>query len=197
MKRTLIVLLLITALLAACSPAPAPTPTPTVDINATISAMSLTMVAGTLTAQPTATTAPTFTPFPPTATITLPPPTDTPGVFIPTTAPTAVATGQPFIGCFVPTGTTTLTAPFKLENMTKKTISIFINGTTREGDHTVSCSYDLLKNSSVVFTLWWGNYKYWVEIPGKGTYNGSFWINDSDKATMRISDKGIQIGPFT
>lgn len=195
MKQTLIVLLLIAALLAACGPAP--TPAPTVDINATLNAMSGTMIAGTLTAQPTATTPPTATPLPPSATPTLPLPTDTPGVFVPTAAPTAVATGQPFIGCFVPTGTTSLTAPFKLENLTTKTVSVFINGTTREGDHTISCSYDLPKYGSVIFTLWWGNYKYWVEVPGRGTFDGSFWINDVDKATMRINLKGIQIGPFT
>ena len=190
MKQTLIVLLLIAALLAACGPAP--TPAPTVDINATLNAMSGTMVAGTLTAQPTLTPPPTETPLP-TATPTLvdtPTPTATP---IPTVAPT----GAPFVGCFVPTGASSLTAPFKLENLTKKTVSVFINGTTREGDHTISCSYDLPKYGSVIFTLWWGNYKYWVEIPGRGTLNGSFWINDTDKATMRITDKGIQIGPFT
>ena len=189
MKQTLIILLLMTALLAACGPAP--TPTPTVDINATLSSMSGTMVAGTLTAQPTLTPLPTKTPHP-TATPTLlatPAPTATP-------TPTITPTGAAFVGCFAPTGTTSLTAPFKVENMTTKTVSVFINGTTRDGDHTISCSYDLLKNTSVIFTLWWGNYKYWVQIPGRGTLDGSFWINDSDKATMQITTKGIKIGPF-
>jgi hypothetical protein len=106
------------------------------------------------------------------------------------------ATGAAFVGCFVPNGTTSLTAPFKLENFTKKTVSVSINGVTREGDHTVSCSYDVEKGASVIFTIWWGKYTYWVEVPGRKIYDGSFFVNDSDKATMQITDKGIKIGPF-
>ncbi len=75
MKR-LVVLFFLMSLLAACTGA-AQTPVPTVDVNATIAALSGTMMAGTLTAQPThtPTATATFTPEP-TATST-PEPTAT------------------------------------------------------------------------------------------------------------------------
>jgi hypothetical protein len=165
--------------------------------------MSATMLAATLTAQPTPTLLPpTDTPFP-TATNTLPPPTETPAP-TPTLTPTPAlsategitATAPPFIGCFTPSGTNNLSAPFKLENFTKVTVTVSINGTTKEGDHTINCSYTVAKGASTIFTLWFGNYTYWVQVPGKKMYQGSFWINDSDKATMQITDKGVRIGPF-
>jgi hypothetical protein len=188
MKPVVIGMVLTLALLAACGPAPRPQPTP--DILATSQALSATMVAGTLTAQPTATLPPTDTPTllarstkTPAATKTLRPrPTKT--------------TYVPFTGCFTPTGVTNFSAPFKIENMTPNRISVFINGVTRTGEHPVNCSYNLKAHSVVIFTIWWGDYTYLVQITGRTTYQGSFWVNDTDKATMRVTKKGIQIGPF-
>ncbi len=194
MKQTLILFLIVSTFLAACAP-----PTPTPDINATISSMSGTSVAATLTAQPTSTSLPTDTPLPtetalptgtPTPIITNTPlPTDTP-IVVSTQTSTPVA----FVGCFIPTGATSLTAPFKLENYGKVTATVYINGTTTEGDHTVSCSYSVEPGGSTIFTIWFGKYSYWVEA--KKTYSGTFFVNDSDKATMQITEKGIKIGPF-
>jgi hypothetical protein len=186
MKRTVICAILTLALLAACGPAPRPQPTP--DILATSQALSATMVAGTLTAQPTAT-----------------PPTDTPTPLRSTETPAATKTPRirptktidvPFVGCFTPTGVIDLTAPFKIENHTPNKISVFINGVTKPGEHPVNCSFNIKNHDDVIFTIWWGDYTYLVQIPGRTTYQGSFWVNDTDKATMRVTNKGIQIGPF-
>jgi hypothetical protein len=193
MKRILIAMLLGAVMLSACGPAP--TPQPTVDINATVLAMSGTMVAATLTAAPTSTPPPTNTPLP-TDTPT-PAATDTPAIS-PTPKPTATsaATSVPFVGCFIPTGASSQTAPFKLENFTSVTVNITINGTTTNGDHPISCSYDVQPKLPIIFTLWFGTYQYWVQVPGRKIFTGSFYINDSDKATMQVTTKGIKIGPF-
>lgn len=191
MKNILTVLLILSTFLAACAPA-----TPTPDVEATVNAMLSTSVAATLTAQPTDTPLPTNTPLP----TSTPEPiiTDTP---LPTAtlaaSPTSVvptATPVAFTGCFTPTGSTGLEAPFKLENLTKAPVTIYINGTTKEGDHTINCSFVVEPGGSEIFTIWFGNYTYWVE--GKKIYKGSFFVNDTDKATMQISDKGVKIGPF-
>ena len=194
MKRILIALLLIASLLSACGPAP--TPQPTVDINATVVALSGTMVAATLTAAPTSTPLPTNTPLP-TDTPT-PAPTDTPAISsTPKPTATSAATPVPFVGCFIPTGATSQTAPIKLENFTSVTVNVTINGTTTNGDHPISCSYDVQPNMPIIFTIWFGNYAYWVQVPGRKIFTGTFWVNDSDKSTMQIYTKGIKIGPFS
>ena len=188
MKRTVICAILTLALLAACGPAPRPQPTP--DILATSQALSATMVAGTLAAQPTATPLPTDTP---TRLARL---TKTPAATR-TSRPRPTKTiDVPFFGCFTPTGVTNFSAPFKIENQTPNKIAVFINGVTKTGEHPVNCSYTLKGHDVVIFTIWWGDYTYLVQIPGRTTYQGSFWVNDSDKATMRVTKKGIQIGPF-
>ncbi len=191
MRKILILVLLIGTFLTACAPATPPPPTP--DTAATVQALSATMVAATLTAMPTATTIPTDTP-PPSPTATLVPLfTDTP-VSTATAIPTEASTAAPFTGCFTPNGTTNLTAPFKIENMTKVAVTVYINGVTTEGDHTVNCSYTVDPGGSTIFTIWFGNYSYWSV--GKKTLSGTFWVNDSDKATMQVTDKNIKIGPF-
>lgn len=186
MKQTLIILLLITPLLAACA-APT-TPQPTVDINATISAMSETMVAGTLTAQPSA------TPQPPSATPTAPPITDTPTPTA-TPVPTETATSVAFVGCFAPAGVGSVSVGiFRMENNTKETLQVYLNGVSLSGNHTVSCSYTVTTsfNTEIIF----GNYEYSVQIGTKRTIDGKFIIVNTDKTTMRIYDKKVVVvGP--
>jgi len=186
MKQILIALCSI-ALLAACGPAP--TPEPTVDVNATISAMSGTMVAGTLTAQPTATVIPTdtFTPTPP-------PPTETP---IPseTPTPTETVTPQIFAGCFAPVGVGHISkGVFRIENNTKETLRVYLNGVSFSGDKTVNCSY--IVTTSFNTELIFANYDYSVQIGTRKTIYGNFIIVNDDKTTMRVFDnKVVVVGP--
>jgi hypothetical protein len=185
MKRILIPLLLIVALLAACGPAP--TPQPTVDVNATISAISETMVAGTLTAQPTATPLPTDTPTPI-------PPTDTPTPTA-TLTPTETVTPQAFVGCFAPAGVGNVSnSTFRIENNTKQTLRVYMNGVSPSGNYSVNCSYVVTAsfNTEIIF----GDYEYSVQIGDKRTIGGKFKITGSDKTTMRIYDnKVVVVGP--
>ncbi len=185
MKRTLIVSLLISALLAACGPAP--TPQPTVDIEATVLALSGTMVASTLTAQPTATPLPTDTPTPP-------PPTETPTPMA-TLTPTETATSQVFVGCFAPAGANNIpVGVFRIENNTKETLRVYLNGVSASGDKTVNCSYivTLSFNTEIIF----GHYDYSVQIGTKRTIEGSLIITNDDKTTMRVYDKKVVVvGP--
>jgi hypothetical protein len=177
-KRVAICAVLILALLAACAPAPLPDPTPDI-VTATMTS--------TLTATPTATLLPTGTPT---------------RIVRPTRSPAATrirptkTTYVPFSGCFTPTGVTNSEAPFKIENMTPQRVSVFINGVTKTGEHPIHCSYDLKGHSDVIFTIWWGDYTYMVQVTGKTSYQGSFWVNNDDKATMRVTKQGIRLGPF-
>lgn len=179
MKSIMVYMILTLALLASCSPAPLPRPTP--DITVTSQTANATIIADTQL------------------------PTNTPAPFaLSTNTRTAAKTRiratktvyVPFFGCFTPTGVTNFTAPFKIENLTKSKVSVFINGITKTGEHPVSCSYNLRSHTSVIFTIWWGNYTYLVQITGRTTYQGSFWVNDHDKATLRVTNDGIKIGPF-
>ena len=184
MKKTFCVTLLIAALLAACVPAPAPTPT--VDAVATAQFVA----AATLTAQATATPIPSATQtLQPTPTQTRPPKA--------TATPKPTKTPKPhlFIGCFAPNGIAGKTAPFKLEVFGNRKATVFINGTSRNGDHTVYCTEVVKQGLPVEMELMWGDYTYMIQM-GTSTRKGSFFINDDDKATMRIFPDKIQIGPF-
>jgi len=185
MKRILLVSLLISALLAACGPAPTPQPTP--DVMATAKSISGTMVAGTLTAQPTATPLPTGTPTPP-------PPTDTPAPTA-TLTPTQTMTPQVFIGCFAPAGVGHVPAGvFRIENNTKETLRVYLNGVSLSGNYSVNCSYIVTTSFNVEIIF--GRYSYSVQIGQKTTKDGTFEILSSDKTTMRIYDKKvIVVGP--
>lgn len=185
MKRILIFLLLISSLLAACGPAP--TPEPTADIIATAKSISQTMVAGTLTAQPTATPLPTDTPTPPL-------PTDTPTATVTATS-TETLTPVPFVGCFAPAGVGNIpTDLFRFENNTKQTLRISLNGVSFTGNQTVNCSYIVTLSYNV--EIIWGNYNYAVQIGTKKTIQGTFMINNDDKTTMHIYDNKVAVtGP--
>ncbi len=184
MKPALLIPLLIAVLLAACAPAPALTPT----MDAVATAQSV--AAATLTAQATATAIPSATE---TAQLTLtetrtPKATGTP-------KPTKTPKPQVLIGCFAPNGMVGNMAPFKIEVHSTIKATVFINGTSRNGDHTVYCTEVVKQGLPVEIDLMWGNYTYMIQM-GASTRNGSFFINDDDKATMRIFSDKIQIGPF-
>ena len=185
--RQILIALFSIALLAACGPAL--TPEPTLDVDATISAMSGTIVAGTLTAQPTATVIPTDTltptPLPPTET---PVPSETP-------TPTKTLTPQVFLGCFAPVGVGHISVGlFRIENNTKETLRVYLNGVSFSGDKVVNCSYIVTTsfNTEIIF----GNYNYSVQIGTKRTKTGNFVITNTDKTTMRVFDnKVVVVGP--
>ena len=202
MKKTLLVLLLVGAFLAACAPATPATPTP--DVNATVNAMLATSVAATLTAQPTSTPQPTNTPLP----TDTPAPSSTPEPIItdtpvvsetpiasPTSTADAAGTPIPFVGCFAPAGTGNIRlGVFRFENNTKETVEVYLHGVSLNGNKEVNCSYTVTKsfNTEIIF----GNYDYTVQIGSKKTVDGTFFIVNDDKTTMRIYDKKVVVvGP--
>jgi hypothetical protein len=151
----------------------------------------------------------TVTPPPPTATATAtiaPTDTKTPR---PTRTRKPTATRKPtqvkptktpkpkfFSGCFTPNGIKGQTAPFKLEAHTAQKVVVYINGLSRNGNHPIYCSYVVRRGLPKILTLMWGKYTYLVHVGDKTTRSGDFFINDSDKATMRVYNDKIQIGPF-
>lgn len=194
------VLIGIALTLAACGSAPATAPV--VDLNATAESYAATMIAGTLTAIPTATLPPTETATPlatdtPAASPTLeftntPEFTSTPE-FIPTE--TFTPTNAPFIGTLAPLGVENLpTCPFLIENETGSKVIVSITGITSPGEKPVYYSYDVA--TRFMFEMPFGNYDYNVNIDNKKIYTGSFRIYNWDKTTMRISMNKVQIfGP--
>jgi len=191
MKRFLLMAALLTVL-TACGGQTQPA-TPTVDVNATIAALSGTMMAGTLTAQPTQTPLPTgtFTPEP-TATFTLTPtPTET-------LTPTPTATLPPFYGEFVPAG---LPASIHrgyilFENETKiRPVYLNIQGTTEQQERPVYYRYTFEERQHR-YDIPFGTYQYVIFLGEKKMFSGSFRINNFDKTTFFIRDeKVVIVGP--
>ena len=194
MKRFGLFIVMMTIVFTACGPAPTPAPTP--DLNATMSALSGTMVAATLTAQPTNTLVPTNTALP----------TET-ATFLPTETPTALATGTldpaaaaatldpslpgvptstPFVGQFAPGDLTGLpTALLSVENLTGvKEIIVTLNGITNPRQQPVYLSYKV--TSGAVFNIYLGSWTYSVEIPNKRFLTGAFKQTNKDKTTMKV-----------
>jgi hypothetical protein len=188
MKQFFLILPIIALILSACGSTTQSTPNDIPDMQGTTRSLAATIVAGTLTAQPTLTR--TSTPIPPTATDT---PTSLP-VTTETNTPTATVTSVPFVGCFAPAGGTNLTAPFNIENNTSVAISVYINGVTREGNHPINCSYDLAKGGSLIFNIWWGDYTFYVIVTNTKTFSGSFFVNNWDKATMQVYKDKVKLG---
>lgn len=182
MKHTILIGLLLSILLAACA-APAPTAQPTfTPVPSPIETMSPTDTAApSATVTLTATETPEFTR---TASATKPP------------KPTKTPKPKVFIGCFAPAGTSGPTAPFKIESHTNKRVVAYINGVSRNGNFTVYCTEIVKQGIPEYLTLMWGNYQYTIEIGASITKRGTFFINDSDKATMQIFEDKIRIGPF-
>jgi hypothetical protein len=191
MKRFLLIATLF-ALLTACG-GQAQTPAPTVDVQATISSLSGTMAAGTLTAQPTATLTPTSTPEPPTETPV--PPTET---ATPSPEPTGTPTLPVFYGEFAPAGLPSgVNKGYILfENETKiKPIHLNINGTTAQGERPYYYKWTFEERQHRL-NIPFGTYDYVVFLGDKKLFVGTFRINNFDKTTFFIrDDKVVIVGP--
>lgn len=98
-------------------------------------------------------------------------------------------------GCLAPKGLRGPTAPFKIENIGTKKAFVNINGTSRNGNYVIYCSITVRQGKPVILELMWGKYVYLV-ARGTKTTRGSFFINTSDKATMRVYKDKIKIGPY-
>jgi hypothetical protein len=142
------------------------------------------------TSKPTITLPPTVTPQPsvtilPTITLAF---TKTP-ILTPGPKPTV------FRGCLAPNGLNGPTALFKIENLGKGNATVHIKGGSRNGNYPIVCQAIVKQGKPAFFTLMWGNYEY-VVFRGGASRSGSFFINQSFKATMRIFKDKLQIGPF-
>lgn len=98
-------------------------------------------------------------------------------------------------GCLAPKGLHGPTAPFKIEIFETKKANVNINGTSRNGNYVIYCSLVVKQGKPVILELMWGDYVYLV-ARGSKTSRGSFFINNSDKATMRVYKDKIKIGPY-
>ncbi len=191
MKRFFLILILLTVL-TACS-SQAQSPAPTVDVNATIAALSGTMMAGTLTAQPTETPLPTstFTPQP-TATFTLTP------TLTETLTPTPTATLPPFYGEFVPAGLPNGVnrGLVLFENETQiRPVHLNIQGTTAQGEKPYYYRWTF-DESRHKYDLPFGTYDYVIFLGEKKIFSGSVRIYNFDKTTFFIrEDKVVIAGP--
>jgi len=200
MKRSGL-LLAILFILTACGPAPTPAATP--DIQGTIAAMSGTLVAATLTAQPSATLVPTK-PALPTATATsLPSETATLEPFAaaaltPTLDPalSGRASATAWTGTLSPGNTEGLpTGLLRIENNTGvKEIIVTLTGVTMTREKTVYYAYKV--TGALNITILWARYQYVIQIPNKRTLTGSFGQNSKDKTLMRVElTKVVIAGP--
>jgi hypothetical protein len=88
-----------------------------------------------------------------------------------------------------------LTAPFKIENFGKDRSTVYINGMSQNGNNPINCQATVKQGLPVFLELAWGNYQY-IVLRGTTVRRGSFFINQSTKATMRIFKDKIQIGEF-
>jgi hypothetical protein len=98
-------------------------------------------------------------------------------------------------GCLAPKGLRGRTAPFKIEVFGTKKANVNINGTSRNGNYVIYCSFVVKQGIPAIIELMWGNYVYLV-ARGTKTTRGSFFINTSDKATMQVYKDKIKIGPY-
>lgn len=200
MKRFSFFIVLV-ILLTACGPTPTPAPTP--NLAATAAILSGTMVAGTLTAQPTNTLAPTATPLP-TATPTLAPtetatpaasPTLDPLAPPPTLDP-ALATPTVFVGQVTSGNFEGLTqAILHVENWTGvKEIIVTINGTTIPREQALYLSYKVTGSYNI--SLYTGRWQIRVEIPGKRFLETGYVQGSKDKTTLKVYlNKLVLTGP--
>ena len=193
MKRSGFLFVLI-FVLSACGPAPTAVATP--DIQATTASFSNTMVAATLTAQPTQTPVPTITPTPvPAATATnASNQTDTPQpgsdlALTPTVnaAPGIAATPTFFEGTFALGNTADLTtATFLIVNTSGvKEIIVTITGTTFLRSQPVYYSYKVT-GSVGVNIVYPAQYHVVVQIPNKRFMSIDFKQTNKDKTTLTV-----------
>ena len=187
-------LLILMFLVSACGQAPTPTATP--DVPSTAAAIANTMVAGTLTAMPTATKAPTATPQP-TATAA---PTETPApTEAPTADPGAVATALPaatqvvgpqatptmFFGTTTAGDTNNLTDAYLLiQNLSgEKVVYVTLTCHTSKGA-VITYNVSVTKTAVVKYVV--GSYAVLVQIPNKRYLSISYAQTNKDKSTLSI-----------
>jgi len=173
MKRLFLILTMLTVLTACGGQAQAPVPT--VDVNATIASLSGTMMAGTLTAQPTQTPLPTST-FTPEPTATLPP---FYGEFAPAGLPDGVNKGYVLF-----------------ENETKiKPVHLNFQGTTLQGERPYYYK-QTFEERQHRFNPPLGTYTYVIYLGDKKMFSGSLRLTGPDKTTFFIRDDKVVIsGP--
>ena len=194
-------MLAIVMILTACGPAP--TPAPTLDVQSTINSFSATMVASTLTAQPSATSLPTNTSSPSPTFTAFPTETATPDLSLPTASATPDlsatldATPTAWSGTFVPGDINGLPTGFlRIENLTgQKEITITLEGVTLTREQPVYYSYKV--NAALVITVLWARYKYIIQIPNKKIFTGTFTQGNKDKTTIRVylTKDPVIVGP--
>lgn|GEM_PF-2841935 len=171
----------------ACGQAPIPSPTP--DQNATVAALSATMMTATLAAQPTATIVPTSTSLPSETPTQAPTETATPDLS-PTETPAPTLTAEPSVtpwtGVFEPGNSDGLPQGLlRIENLTGvNEITITLNGITLSRDQPVYYAYKV--NRALNIYVKWANYTYSIQVPGKKTYTGKLGIANKDKTTISI-----------
>ncbi|PKN91735.1 MAG: hypothetical protein CVU44_17630 [Chloroflexi bacterium HGW-Chloroflexi-6] len=193
MKKTIIWIVLLSFVLAACAPAATPEPTATPDIMGTTEALAKEMVSGTLTAMPTNTPLPTATSLP----TETPLPSETP-LPAETATPTPAPTLPPFYGEFAPAGLPQGVDKgyILFENETNiRPVSLNISGTTAQGARPYYYVWTF-HESQHRWDLPFGTYNYVIFLGDKKTFYGSFRINNTDKTTIFIKDNKVVIaGP--
>jgi hypothetical protein len=197
--KQILTMIFLALMLASCAPAATPAP---LDLQATVENLSATIVAGTLTAMPTA--AASSTPIPPTET---PSPTET--MILTETAtisPEEAATGTqavaqltasatPLQGTFAPGGVSGKTMKILvIENLADKTAKITLTGTTDPTGNYVYYEYEV-SNVLSLNDVHWGYYHF-VVIVGNQTFSGDFRIQNYDKIVIKIyNNKVAVVGP--
>lgn len=184
MKQLGLILAMI-MLFSACGPAPTAAPTP--DIQATVEFLSSTIVAATLTAMPTNTLPPTSTLQPSPTFTSMPTETSTPAeTSTPEATPTFEFTPTPWSGTFAPGNTEGLPTGFlRIENLTGEDMILFtLNGVTLTREQPVTYSNSVTTN--LVMTILWAKYQYFIQIPNKRLFTGTFTQGNKDKTTIRV-----------
>jgi len=177
-----------------------PAPAATIPVNTAVILPAASLAAATATPEASLTPKPTARPS-----ITLPP-TGTPQpsvTIIPTLTLTFTVTPsrtpgpkpKALNGCAVPNGLGAQIAQFKIENIGKTTSTVILKGLSKNGNNAISCQLIVKQGKPALFELMFGNFTYTI-FHGSTTFSGSFFINQPNKSTMRISDDKVQIGEF-
>jgi hypothetical protein len=184
MKKPILLMTLLAVMFSAC--APAAEPVPTVDTQATIEALALEIVAGTLTAMPTETPLPTETSTP----TETPLPTETP-TETPTLEPTITPTLPVFYGEFTPAGLPTgVNRGYLLFQNDSKINPIYLNfqGTTDQGERPYYYKWTF-EGRQHRWDIPFGTYNYVIYVGDRRVHSGTVRINNSDKTTFFIREE--------